>query len=64
MSVIVLVLLGVLVLVVAGCVCVVWASRGGPSWVRAAATVTLAVGELVRVSGRGDRSSGHRGDDG
>ncbi|WP_217238908.1 hypothetical protein [Streptomyces sp. AC555_RSS877] len=61
---IVLVLAGVLVLVVAGCACVVWASRGGPAWVRAVATVTLAAGELVRVSGRGDRSSGHSGDDG
>ncbi|MFE9446156.1 hypothetical protein ACFYO2_46310 [Streptomyces sp. NPDC006602] len=61
---IVLVLVGVLVLVVAGCVCVVWASRGGPRWVRAVATVTLAAGELARAAGRGGRSSGSStGDD-
>ncbi|WP_181359272.1 hypothetical protein [Streptomyces sporangiiformans] len=55
----VLVLSGVLALVVGGCVCVVWAARGGPRWVRAVAAVTLAVGELVRKSGRssGSRSS-------
>ncbi|MGI5375733.1 hypothetical protein ACQEV2_16070 [Streptomyces sp. CA-251387] len=58
---IVLVLVGVLGLVVGGCVCVVWASRGGPPWVRGVAAVTLALGELVawagRGSGRGSRSS-------
>ncbi|MBV6699407.1 hypothetical protein [Kitasatospora aureofaciens] len=43
-----LVLLGVLVLVAGGCVCVVWAQRGGPRWVRAVAAVTLGAGELVR----------------
>ncbi|MBT2418282.1 hypothetical protein J7F01_05325 [Streptomyces sp. ISL-22] len=54
----VLVLVGVLLIVVGGCVCVVWASRGGPRWVRAVAAVTLAAGELVRAgrSGRGSRS--------
>lgn len=45
-----LVLLGVLVLAVGGCVCVVWAERGGPRWVRGVATVTLAAGDLVRRS--------------
>ncbi|MGW1930169.1 hypothetical protein ACWCPG_12650, partial [Streptomyces sp. NPDC001919] len=35
-------LTGVLVLVVGGCVCVVWAARGGPRWVRGVAAVTLA----------------------
>jgi hypothetical protein len=53
--VIVLVLAGVLALVVGGCVCVVWAERGGPRWVRVAATVTLTAGELLR------RSRKHRG---
>ncbi|MBT2677220.1 hypothetical protein J7E95_41845 [Streptomyces sp. ISL-14] len=58
MGVIVLVLVGVLLLVVGGCVCVVWASRGGPRWVRGVAAVTLAAGELVRASGRSRRGSG------
>lgn len=53
---IVLVLVGVLVLVVGGCVCVVWASRGGPRWVRGVAAVTLTAGHLVRHSGRGSKS--------
>ncbi|WP_406134678.1 hypothetical protein [Streptomyces sp. NBC_01089] len=48
----VLVLIGVVVLAAAGCVCVVWAQRGGPRWVRAAASVTLAAGEVVRRSNR------------
>ncbi|MCU7827094.1 hypothetical protein [Kitasatospora sp. DSM 101779] len=43
-------LLAVLVLTVGGSVCVVWADRGGPRWVRGVASVTLAVGELVRES--------------
>lgn len=41
------VLVVVLVLVAGGCVCVVWAERGGPRWVRGVATVTLAVSGLV-----------------
>lgn len=53
----VLVLLGVLALVVGGCVCVVWAARGGPRWVRAVAGVTLAASEVVRRSDR-NRSRG------
>ncbi|WP_329112464.1 hypothetical protein [Streptomyces sp. NBC_01353] len=52
-----LILSGVLVLAVGGCVCVVWAARGGPRWVRAVATVTLAAGELVRRSSRTNRNS-------
>ncbi|MER7053605.1 MULTISPECIES: hypothetical protein [unclassified Streptomyces] len=56
----VLVLSGVLVLVVGGCVCVVWAARGGPRWVRAVSAVTLAAGELAR----GSKSSGRRGSGG
>ncbi|MFE5591616.1 hypothetical protein [Streptomyces sp. NPDC056549] len=46
------VLIGVLVLAVAGCAGVVWASRGGPRWVRAVATVTLLGGEVVRAEQR------------
>ncbi|MFJ9609557.1 hypothetical protein ACIRS1_24775 [Kitasatospora sp. NPDC101176] len=52
-----LVLVGALVLAVGGCVCVVWAERGGPPWVRTVATVTLAAGELVRLVGRNRRRS-------
>lgn len=59
----VLVLTCVLVLVLGGCVCVVWAARGGPRWVRAAAAVTVGLGRLVSRSGRGGRSSGGSGDD-
>ncbi|MFF3846940.1 hypothetical protein [Streptomyces sp. NPDC002328] len=57
-----LVLTGVLVLVVGGCVCVVWAARGGPRWVRVAAAVTVGLGRLVSASGRGGRGSGGSGD--
>lgn len=54
---ILLVLAGLIVLAAGGCVCVVWASRGGPTWVRAVATATLAAGELVRRSGSPKRGS-------
>ncbi|MFF8446802.1 hypothetical protein ACF06Q_03785 [Streptomyces leeuwenhoekii] len=57
----VLVLSGVLVLVVAGCGCVVWAARGGPRWVRAVAAVTLGAGELAR---RAHRTGGRHGGSG
>jgi hypothetical protein len=62
--VVVLVLTGILVLVVGGCVCVVWASRGGPRWVRGVALVVLAAGEVVRKSSAGSKrsSSGRPGD--
>ncbi|MFI1105867.1 hypothetical protein [Streptomyces melanogenes] len=50
-----LALFGVLVLAIGGCVCVVWAERGGPRWVRAGAAVTLAAGELVRRSAKNRR---------
>ncbi|MEU3747379.1 MULTISPECIES: hypothetical protein [Streptomyces] len=56
------VLIGVLVLAVGGCVCVVWASRGGPPWVRAVAKVTLLGGELVRDNRK--RSRTQQGDGG
>ncbi|MEV1050028.1 hypothetical protein [Streptomyces sp. NPDC049887] len=48
----VLVLSGILALVVGGCVCVVWAARGGPRWARIVAAGTLAAAELVSHSGR------------
>ncbi|SEB95737.1 hypothetical protein [Streptomyces melanosporofaciens] len=53
----VLVLLGVLVLVIGGCACVVWAERGGPRWARVVATVTLAAGRLLRRSEKNRRRS-------
>ncbi|MDX3760675.1 hypothetical protein ACFY1B_30915 [Streptomyces mirabilis] len=57
----VLVLAGLLVLVIGGCVCVVWASRGGPRWVRGVAAVTLVVGQLVRAAVKSNgRRSVHR----
>ncbi|MER7582545.1 hypothetical protein [Kitasatospora sp. NPDC097691] len=43
------VLIGILVLVVAGCGCVVWADRGGPAWTRVVATLTVRSGEALRV---------------
>lgn len=60
----VLVLVGVLGLAVFGCVCVVWAERGGPTWVRAVAAVTIGLGKVVQSSGkkRGGGSSSRDGD--
>ncbi|MEU6357833.1 hypothetical protein ABZ896_52570 [Streptomyces sp. NPDC047072] len=61
---IVLLLGVVLALVIGGCVCVVWASRGGPRWTRVVATLTLAAGEMVRASSRRRGSSNNNsGDD-
>ncbi|PAZ16526.1 hypothetical protein CLM62_07700 [Streptomyces sp. SA15] len=54
----VLVLSGVLAIVVGGCVCVVWAARGGPRWARTVAAATLTAGELVRRAGSRGRNSG------
>ncbi|WP_329620917.1 hypothetical protein OG357_10575 [Streptomyces sp. NBC_01255] len=59
---ILMVLIGVLVLAVGGCVCVVWAARGGPRWVRGVAKVTLLGGEVVRDHQR--RSRKQQGDGG
>ncbi|MFB8353320.1 hypothetical protein [Streptomyces niveus] len=61
-----LVLLGVVALAVGGCVCVVWAERGGPPWVRTVAAVTLAAGKVVRRSRKNRRPglNGTSGDDG
>ena len=61
----VVVLLGVLALAVGGCVCVVWAERGGPRWVRGVAAVTRFAGELVSRSGKsGSTSRSSSGGDG
>lgn len=61
----VLVLVGILVLVLGGCACVVWADRGGPRWARVVARVTLAAGELVRRSQkRGPQGVGQGGGNG
>lgn len=61
----ILVLSAILVLVVGGCVCVVWASRGGPRWARGVAYVVLTAGEVLRRSStRSNRSSGQQGDSG
>ncbi|MEU6482542.1 hypothetical protein [Streptomyces sp. NPDC046887] len=60
-----LILIGLLVLAVGGCVCVFWAARGGPRWVRAVSTVTLGASELVRARHRASRKrSGYRSGDG
>jgi hypothetical protein len=61
------VLLGVLVFVVFGCVCVVWAARGGPRWVRGVAAVTTGLGEVVSAlarSSKRNRNSPYNGGDG
>ena len=63
-NVAVLVLIGILVLVVGGCVCVVWASRGGPRWVRGVALTVLTVGEVLRKSSAGSKRSSSGGQDG
>jgi uncharacterized protein YceK len=57
-------LLGVLALVLVGCVSVVWADRGGPRRVRAAANVTLTPAQARwagRSRGRTGSSSGGDG---
>ncbi|CAL9410154.1 hypothetical protein [Streptomyces griseomycini] len=43
------VLSGVLLVVIGGCACVVWAARGGPRWARGVARATLLAGEVLRV---------------
>ncbi|MFC8493736.1 hypothetical protein ACFUJU_23635 [Streptomyces sp. NPDC057235] len=53
----------VLLLVVGGCVCVVWAARGGPRWTRGVAAVVLLGGELVRAGGRRGGGNGRSGGD-
>ncbi|MFC8175481.1 hypothetical protein [Streptomyces sp. NPDC057325] len=53
----------VLLLVVGGCVCVVWAARGGPRWTRGVAAVVLLGGELVRAGGGRGGGNGRPGGD-
>ncbi|MEV7216939.1 hypothetical protein AB0O31_28090 [Kitasatospora cineracea] len=63
------VLVVVLLLVLGGCGCVVWAARGGPGWVRGVARVTLGAGGAVRWAHRNRKrqllpgSSGNSGGD-
>ncbi|MFD8481759.1 hypothetical protein [Kitasatospora sp. NPDC059673] len=57
------VLVVVLLLVVGGCGCVVWAERGGPGWVRVVARATLGAGEMVRRAERRRRIQGRRNND-
>ncbi|MFB7655450.1 MULTISPECIES: hypothetical protein [unclassified Streptomyces] len=52
----------ILLLVIGGCVCVVWAARGGPRWTRGVSRATLLAGELLRASNR--RSRGGRSSSG
>ncbi|MET9956059.1 hypothetical protein ABZ135_31565 [Streptomyces sp. NPDC006339] len=54
-----LILSGVLALVVAGCVCVVWSTRGGPRWTRAVAKATLAASDATRAAQRTSRKGGN-----
>ncbi|MFI9366889.1 hypothetical protein ACIG5E_38515 [Kitasatospora sp. NPDC053057] len=54
------VLVGLLVLTLTGCGCVVWASRGGPRWTRAVAAVTLGAGEVLRSEARRRRREARR----
>ncbi|MEV7723952.1 hypothetical protein AB0P15_04355 [Streptomyces sp. NPDC087917] len=56
-----LILIGVLVLAVGGCACVVWAERGGPRWVRAVAALTLGAGTMVRRAEKKRRRRGLTG---
>ncbi|MBQ0878959.1 hypothetical protein [Streptomyces sp. RT42] len=60
---ILILLSAVLLLVVGGCICVVWAARGGPRWTRVVARGTLLAGELTRSSGRGGNGRGGDADD-
>jgi hypothetical protein len=60
---IIVLLLGVLALVIGGCVCVVWAERGGPRWARVVATATLGLGELLRSAEKRRRRLNRSGGD-
>ncbi|MFH8573389.1 hypothetical protein [Streptomyces sp. NPDC017993] len=57
----VLVLSGVLVLAIGAFVCVAWAARGGPRWVRVVSAVTLVVCEVVSQTASRGRSGGRQG---
>jgi hypothetical protein len=62
-NMITVVLLGVLALAVFGCVCVVWAARGGPRWVRVVAAVTVGLGKVLESSGKKSRSNSSNNSD-
>ncbi|MEU3275602.1 hypothetical protein [Streptomyces antibioticus] len=55
-----LALIGVLALVIAGCVCVRWTSRAddAPRWARAVSAVTLALADLLSTPSRRSRRDG------
>ncbi|MFJ4092973.1 hypothetical protein ACIPYS_15435 [Kitasatospora sp. NPDC089913] len=56
------VLIGVLALVIGGCVCVVWADRGGPRWTRVVAAATVGAGRMVRSYQKAQRRQVNSGD--
>ncbi|MEU5383102.1 hypothetical protein ACFVT9_20835 [Kitasatospora cineracea] len=58
------VLIVVLLLVLGGCGCVVWAGRGGPGWVQGVARVTLGAGGAVRWAHRNRKRQLLPGDSG
>ncbi|MFI5530619.1 hypothetical protein ACIA8O_18975 [Kitasatospora sp. NPDC051853] len=51
-------LVGLLALVVFGCVCTVWADRGGPRWTRGVATATQILAATARAFAKSDRRRG------
>ncbi|MBP0448416.1 hypothetical protein J5Y04_02465 [Kitasatospora sp. RG8] len=60
-----LVLVGILAAVIGGCVCVVWADRGGPRWARVVARLTVGAGRMLRrYQKQESRSVGRSSDDG
>ncbi|MFD7455923.1 hypothetical protein RKD49_007615 [Streptomyces glaucescens] len=59
----VLILSAVLLLAIGGCVCVVWAERGGPRWARVVARLTVGAGELLSKAGRSGGSRNNGSDD-
>lgn len=63
MSMILIFLSALLLLVVGGCACVVWAARGGPRWTRGVSRATLLAGELMRDANRRPRGGASGGGD-
>lgn len=60
-------LVGLLALVVFGCVCTVWADRGGPRWTRGVAAATQVLASTARAftkSNRRGNGPASTGDDG
>ncbi|MGH4035650.1 hypothetical protein ACQB60_42895 [Actinomycetota bacterium Odt1-20B] len=54
----IVVLIGVLVLVVAGLAVGMWGERGGPRWARGVGAVAVAIGEAARKSAKRNRRTG------